>query len=710
MPSTRLPKTHHECRLEVCCACGSAPVKIRLGPSGKSLVQQALPDLAICFDDAKYPLGLCWPCRKALNKLKESNFSNLVDVAKVTEDWHLLPWFDDDEEDFAPLALDSRTCECKICKAVKTGIGSVRPNVERVNPFGTKKRKVGRPSGFSTAVVCKKCLKEVEEGEQHRCTLANRRSSLLKLAKSDPQGSQMIASSVVKSLKGSPLKNTKRLAQLTGGPPLQVYDTPPVRRRSKPIGATATASLAADTGLSVNKRRQLASIANRESKKGSTSGRKVFAPNVNRDITAMKKKFSEHFEVSEEIVDGKPYKIARVRSIEQFVKFITDCRDLIPSNILNRVSLDSGQNFLKMSVNIIDLLNCDDPERLSGKKDLHQFGSRNSLDTGINGTFITCIAQEMAESPEAFETFFDLVSLKDLDNYRFANDFKVHNLLSGLGPCSSSCPCPYCDKLKKYFNTKGNERTIGGISETFEQFQSKNGPLDYPAEFDSVCREPVMPGFPPSTPILHAIPPPELHLMEGITNHVLTKIRRDFPQFKEFMETLGLNKEKYEKYTSKCNYEGNDCKKILNHIDSFISFSVFLAAHSIQPHLHFLRAFAKVVSSCFGFKLLPDYAEKFRLAREAFDFLVSATAEMPGKRRVRYFYKVHVLLMHVEDFVDEFGPLGPFSEQAGETLHSEWLKVWVRHRALPFPPERRLFLALVEWNFARYMRILNSQS
>ena len=361
-----------------------------------------------------------------------------------------------------------------------------------------------------------------------------------------------------------------------------------------------------------------------------------------------------------------------------------------------------------MSVNVIDLLNCDDPERLSGKKDSLQFGSPNSLDTGINGLFITCIAQEMEESPEAFQTFFDLVGLENLKNYKFANDFKVHNLLSGLGACSSTCPCPYCDQMKKNFDRKGVERTVGGNSEMFDYFVGKNGILDYPAECNSVCREPLLPGFLPTTPISHAIPPPELHLMEGITNHVLTKIRCELPQFEEFMATLGLDKEKYEKYTSKCNYEGNDCKKVLDHIDEFVSFSIQLEAFSIQPHLHFLRAFSKVVSSCFGFQLQPDYAEKFRLAREAFDSLVKATAELPGKRRVRYFYKVHVLLFHVEDFVDEFGALGPFSEQAGETVHSAWMKLWKHYRALPMSPARRLFLCLVEWNFRRLMMILNT--
>ena len=707
----RQPKTHEECRLEVCCACGNYPVKKRLGPSGKSLLNQALPDLAIVFDDPKYPLGLCFPCRKALNKLKENDFSDPAEVAKVTEVMMDLPWFDQEEEDFALLDPESRECSCKICAAVKSGsLPNLKPfQNEKVNPFGAKSRKVGRPSNLSVAVVCKKCLGEVEEGVKHKCTPANRRASLFKLAEEDPQGSQMIASNVLKRLDPSPLKGTKRLAQSGGGKPMPVYSgKPPVRRRSKRIDAIATAALQARAGLSVNKRTLVTQITNRESAKASESNRKVFAPNVHDEINEMKKKFSEHFEVTEVMVDGTKNFIAHVKDIAQFVNFIMECRDLLPAYAAKRVSDDDGGNFLKMAVNIIDLLNCDDPERLSGKKDLLQYGSRNSLDSGINGLFLTAIAQEMKESPEAFETIFDLVSLEDLPNYKFANDLKVTNFLTGLNTCSSSCPCAYCDQHKSHFEKKGAQRTIDSILKMYEKYHQQNGNLDYPAECDSVCREPILPGFPESTPILHVIPPPELHLMEGVVNHILAKIRWSYAHFDEFMASLGLDKEKYKKYTLKCNYVGDDCKKVLDHIDQFVERVLWYAAHEVIPHLNFLRAFARVVHSCFGFELQPDYAEQIRLAREAFESLVEATADQTGKCRVRWFYKVHVVLHHVEEFVEEYGPLGPYSEQAGETVHDAWMKVWVRYRALPIPPQERLLRALVEWNFERVMMMVNS--
>ena len=428
----------------------------------------------------------------------------------------------------------------------------------------------------------------------------------------------------------------------------------------------------------------------------------------------MKREFSAHFQVTEEVINGEKHILAHVKSTDQFRKYLLKCRGIDHGNILSRISLDSGGDFLKMSMNLVDLFNASDPERLAKSRgwDREVIGSKGALDSGINGLFITCIGQKVEESPEAVSTFFNLTKLEEID-YKLANDLKVGNICTGIMASNAMCPCIYCNQLRKNFHEKGDDRTVGEILDKFEDFQLYGGvtPRNAKAMFDSVAREPILPGSSPTDKILHLIPPPELHLMEGITNHVLTKIRLELPHFKEFLHTLNLDRERYEKYTSKCNFEGNDCVTILKHIDEFFAFtkdcSGSLYQFAVQPHLHFLRAFSKVVSSCFGFHLEPDYAEKIDLAREAFDSLVTATAGlMPAKRQVRYFYKFHVVAFHVAEFVDVFGPLGPYSEQAGETVHSWWTSLWKNYRSLPGTDAERLLWCLVEWNFRRFALIL----
>ena len=709
---SRKAKSHDDCRLIVCFGCGKSPVLKRLGPSGKSLVETFF-DRSFDWLDPKYPLGVCWPCRKAL---KGVNFSNPDEVTKLTDSFNEMPWLSDEHFAVPSSSGSSGKCpagSCKICEAGTQYQPLGIKGIQRKKPFGTK-RKVGRPptANVSSGLICKDCLKDRKEGEKHTCDPAHRRSALLKLAEADPKGSQMIAAKVVKNLPGSPGKGTKRLVQERGGRPLPVLPggSAPVRSRSKKVSAIKAAAIGARAGLSARKRHLVVSDVNNFHQQGSVSGRKVFKPNVEADIQAMKQEFSSFFEVTEEVLNGVKFNLAHVKSMDQFTKFIKKCRKLDHGNVLNRISLDSGGDFFKMSVNIIDMFNATDPERLANAKrlDPDKTDSLGALDSGINGLFVTCIGQKVDETPEAISTFFNLTKLEEIE-YKLANDLKVGNLCTGIMASNSMCPCIYCNQLRKNFHEKGKDRTIGDILDKFDEFELNGGvnPSDAKAMFDSVCREPILPGSCRTDKILHLIPPPELHLMEGVTNHVLTKIREELPEFKEFLHSLNLDREKYEKYTSKCNFEGNDCKKILNHIDDFIGFTGRLNQVTVQPHLNFLRSFSKVVSSCFGFHLEPDYEDKINLAKEAFDSLVEATAGlMPARRQVRYFYKFHVVAFHVKEFVDEFGFLGPYSEQAGETVHSWWTKLWVHYRSLPTTPAERLLSCLVEWNFRRLVLIL----
>ena len=75
----------------------------------------------------------------------------------------------------------------------------------------------------------------------------------------------------------------------------------------------------------------------------------------------------------------------------------------------------------------------------------------------------------------------------------------------------------------------------------------------------------------------------------------------------------------------------------------------------------------------------------------------------------KFFYKVHVLVCHVPEFVRRHGPLGPYSEQAGESLHSRWDLDWTRYKYLPMTPEERLLNAVVDFEY-RHLSLLDDAS
>ena len=41
--------------------------------------------------------------------------------------------------------------------------------------------------------------------------------------------------------------------------------------------------------------------------------------------------------------------------------------------------------------------------------------------------------------------------------------------------------------------------------------------------------------------------------------------------------------------------------------------------------------------------------------------------------------KVHIIIAHLKYFVERFGPLGLYSEQAGEAIHTFFKKTWKKY-------------------------------
>ena len=125
----------------------------------------------------------------------------------------------------------------------------------------------------------------------------------------------------------------------------------------------------------------------------------------------------------------------------------------------------------------------------------------------------------------------------------------------------------------------------------------------------------------------------------------------------------------------------------------------------MQPFLRVLQEFRKVVDSCFGFTLDKNYASYIKEFKNAWRSLIAAYPH-----QFRWNYKIHVLCCHVPEFVKRRGPLGPYSEQSGESLHSSWTSTWKRYKHQPkTTPEERLLNAVVDFEH-RHLALLDVSS
>ena len=687
-------KSHESCRKLICYKCGNKADRV-MGPACRDVIQRALElssDPAFWdeyWEDPKYPLGLCSTCRTHLYRLRDADYQ---DPQGIWSKWVF-------HEDIPlPNSQNSEGCQCNICKKVHPG-GHHKENIYHKSPVKKGRRPVLPPS---PVMMCPQCGIPARKGEGHKCTHANVVASMSRMAEKDPKASQMFAVKVIQAVPGSPAKGTKRLTRSLGGTPLSVHiPTPgPVKQKSgSKLSAEKVAAWEATTNMSTNMRNKSISFFNKSSET------KLFQRNIKAKILQMKAELRKHFTVTRFETDGKTYLIAHVIDVESYIDLILGKRGpealrryFVEGKLLNRFSLDSGGGFLKLSLNIVDMVNAADHDRQAQLTGFH--------DSGLKGLHVVAIAEELEESHKAHEELFRLIKIEKVP-YWIAADFKVDNIAAGIQACSSTCSCPYCNRKKKEFETAGTPRTIGRIRQMRDDWvsvgKSKRSKL---RQYEGCEHYPALPGRDLDEEILDIIAPGELHIVLGIVNKVLTEIRKDWKSgIDEWFASLSLDKKGYQ-YEHNTDFNGKNCTDVLTHVGSLIEQTQGKHMFWIQPHLRTLQVLRKVVSSCFGFDLHPNFGAYIAEFKTAWKVLVD---EYPDQ--FNFHYKIHILVCHVEVFVNRHGPLGPFSEQSGESVHCNWGSHWRdRYKNLPqFTPEERLVRAVVDLNHRR-MSLLKDPS
>ena len=118
-------------------------------------------------------------------------------------------------------------------------------------------------------------------------------------------------------------------------------------------------------------------------------------------------------------------------------------------------------------------------------------------------------------------------------------------------------------------------------------------------------------------------------------------------------------------------FNGNQCKTLLANTESLKQVLCKAEAFSVgEPVLQLLTIFEKVVKSCFGSELNADFLVQIERFTDA--FLALEKIETP---------KAHAIFVHVPQLLLRQGifqkGLGYWSEQASETVHSDFESLWI---------------------------------
>ena len=657
------------------------------------------------------PSGICTRCYNLLNR-DPSKLDHPVDFStlqfpKLTRSLGV------DNLD------DLKNCTCSICQ-----VGRQHPGMKG-NKFGGQNKKgdypLGRPPVYQRLPapkpfrVCGACWQPLERGKPHPCTVQNKRQQVQKALDKDPVGAEIAASNVIKNkVAAQPGSSSVQLA--TGGTPLTVQN-PQTRKRAvkasypdTPVPVDAWQKLQAATGVSDNTLNKFIQ-AHRE-----WHGEKSVESNLRLKLREKSHELGDFFSVLNWPMDSNKKAerehnakvdrdIVYVNDIEEFISTLKNKRGYSSrTRFYLKLGIDAGGSSLKVTLNMAKI---DDdfssPPNRSRGLDLGSSKPSMFKESGVKKLQIIALVEKVSESYKNLETLTQLIDLCDLietdgSTFTFALDYKCGNCLFGLGPASSTYPCPYCDTPSSQFinpndptHSGGTLRTLGDIRKEAALYQeaaakSKSDKKLSSAGYKSCENQPLTSRLPDSTVVLDIYPPPPLHTKLGIVNGLfdtlngilVAKKKYEF-RAEKWSDSLNCTRSQYHGGL----FIGNYCDKLLSNLDKLESMlSQAGALTDCLPVVAAFKAFAKAHKACFQMTLEPTYKRDLNDFAEAYVELCLYCRSLKVKCSEEA-TKVHATMVHVRQFLERKQAkgfnhgLGYYSEEVSESSHYDWDKTWV---------------------------------
>ena len=296
-----------------------------------------------------------------------------------------------------------------------------------------------------------------------------------------------------------------------------------------------------------------------------------------------------------------------------------------PGSLTLKIGVDSGKGETKWVGSLYDSEELRrekaDISRVKRRRRSSGVISKERSKVGPLKTIMLATVPGLEESHHNISVVHKKLKLDELPNIVHTGDLKVMNIDVGVGPCSSLFPCGYCQAIKEgrkliYIEGETVLRTLSNISQNNDNHVAQNTVKRLKGEKEdptgklnfSCVNQPIIKSEAHGGLVLMAHPLPMLHHRLGIINKTLETIHTEWENLEEgrdgvneFLKSLTIVKKDYFGNT----LEGNDCRKVLAHLDDL--------ENQLPPELHifieFLRSFKAVEDSCGGYTLFPDWEE-----------------------------------------------------------------------------------------------------
>ena len=278
------------------------------------------------------------------------------------------------------------------------------------------------------------------------------------------------------------------------------------------------------------------------------AGHRVFEKSVKRKMFSRNHSLDQFFEhmmiqftrnvKGTKVTENFDQHVVVVSDFQKFIDEVVQVRHLDKDNCLIKIGLDGGGGFFKVCSSVFDLMGRGVPTPGSS------FGKK-FLDTGVKKIFIVSIAPETPEFFFNLEKLWIAAGMNSLSwhygSCTIASDLKLLNIILGLMSHSSLHPCCWCESDKYHLHEKGVQRTLGSLNQLYRDFRDSFVSNDKAKHFGNVTHPPLIQGD-DATPVIHVIPPPELHLMLGPVNHLYNELSKVWAQSERWLNSCNVKK------------------------------------------------------------------------------------------------------------------------------------------------------------------------
>jgi hypothetical protein len=667
MPYTT--KDHAACRLSVCCLCLKKSECVLNGRLKDLIVKFAVSCFAEICDDLSIPAGICMSCRMKLTdkergRERDISVPNLFRICKMT----------------TRSIMTKTDCICIVCQ-----VGKARHNqiVDTTQYIQDSKLPNSLPIRHPN---CPDCFGPLVPGIAHQNCASEAVYNLQQLV--PPHQLEQLVSKVVKDKKA--VAGCSKIQLKTGGPPLTIS----VGAIPKTVESVKHNLFSHQDLLSIQKENKLSDrqTANVAKDIRVVAGRSSVEPGFKQVQVAQNRVESEFFHVQNlqflaKGEDGKDTDLVQpavlCTDVMKLVRFVIKERDVDPRICLVKLNIDGGRNFFKIGFSLIESASVN-LSPIKGKRMRYSDGvaPRQHKSTSADRMQLLAIVPNIAENRHNVQLVLD--SLTNLPGLEFtvSSDLKVLNILSGVQQASCKHPCPYCHWTKQNGPRPSHLRTFGSNRKHHDAWRSSGGKMtDLMKHFNCV-------GYPllsdaDNILVLDKMPPPELHLLLGLVNHIYNSLEKEWPEVERWAVELGISRRHQPAFS----FAGNQCRLLLRKLDVLKSLS------PPRKVFKFIEAFEKlndVVAACFSHSLHHDYKVKIHQFETVYRTL-----------EISEIVKAHILFRHVPQFLEakDHG-LALYSEQAAESIHYAFWKVWEKYKVDPNNADfgNRVLRAVLDFN------------